>query len=564
MEHNVVKTEDFLIKTNWQRKTYPLKLNLTDTQTARVENLIYQYKKATNKIIQIITKEYFQNHLRRLAEENIKEGQCPLCQKKKKLKFELIGFDFVKYATTKGKPNYKPVIKNCNKLNICEMCHCSHYSLRKFLLPSSKRDIPIKQWDFTKDINLGKSSVIYDSCLQKAVECIKSQVEIKKKIDWKIKFYRERIIDNTVKLNQEDDKENKFKDKELIKKLKNYIRYDTKNIDKEKKKVSDGIIYKNDAIRLYDNSYKLIQEDGDFFIKFKDYSKDKWLTFSFYGKKYQKVLAEKFIKSKNAETEIIRKGDDFFLQYIYRKESDVPIPNKNFTAIGIDVNIINLASYTCIKENSINFNTKFYSGRRMRKKRKRFNDMRAIWNKKRKYSESGGKGRSKKWFLRKVESQNEKNYVKYIIHNITTEIVQDIKENVLKPVIILENLKDIRDRIGNELKISKCSIEKLNKDQQKKIRADKLLNSELNNWNFDDFQKFIEYKANWLGIPVVYVKAKDTSIKCNKCGNIDPHNYTDYHKVKFKCSKCNYKCNSDFNASVNIARRFYEDLNNTK
>lgn len=433
-------------------------------------------------------------------------------------------------------------------------------------MPSKDRDIPIKSWDFTLSGKLttenliagtGSRTNVYDSCLQKAVECIKSQEEIKKKINWKLKFYRERIINNTVMLNEETNKSNS--DHEEIRKLKNYIRYDEKSIEKEKRKEAEGIVYKNDAVRLYENTYQIIEEDEDYFIKLKDYSKNKWITLSFYGKDHQKKMAKDFITNKNAETEIVRKKDDFYLQYIYKKELKVPVPDKTFTAVGIDINIINLASYVSMNKNLIPKNAKFFSGRYMREKRKRFSEIRKIWNSKMKYTKSGGKGRSRKWFNKKVEDQNEKDYVKYQIHNLTTKIVQEIKDNIKKPVIVLENLKDIRERIGREIKITKCSLEKLDKKQQRTIRGEKLLKKELNNWNFADFQSFIEYKANWLGIPVVYVSAKNTSIKCNKCGNIKEENYKNYHTVQFKCLSCGYECNADFNASVNIARNYFND-----
>jgi IS605 OrfB family transposase len=557
MNNKVLKTEDFLKKTGWQRKTYPLKLNLLETQEIKLMRMIEEYKKIINFAIQLITKDFFPNYLEGLSEPV--ENKCPLCQKKKKLRFKLKDFEFVKYGETKGKPNYKPIYKKGNETNICEMCHCSHYSLRKFVLPSSKREIPISKWDITKISNF-KAKNVYDSALQKAVETIKSQYEIKKKINWKINMLRNRILNNQVELNKKKgDNYEKYGDK-----LKKFIKRDERQIEKEKKKKAEDILYKNDAIRLYENTYELIKEDDDYYIKIKDYIKGKWMTLEFYGENYQKKLADKFINSKNAETEIIKRKDNFYLQYIYRKEINVPVPDKTFTAVGIDVNIINLASYVSMDKSLKLIAIKFYSGRDMRARRKRFKQVRKIWQGKTKYKSKGGKGRAWKWYLNKQKAQNEKDYVKYQIHKLTTHIIQEIKDTIEKPVIVIENLKDIRNRIGKELKITKCSIEKLNKNQQKAIRGDKLLNSELNNWNFDDFQKFIEYKANWFGIPVVKAPAKDTSIKCNKCGHTEEENYKDYHTVSFECRKCGYKCNSDFNASVNIARSFFQKDSESK
>ena len=63
------------------------------------------------------------------------------------------------------------------------------------------------------------------------------------------------------------------------------------------------------------------------------------------------------------------------------------------------------------------------------------------------------------------------------------------------------------------------------------------------------------------GIPFMEVPAKDTSITCNKCGYKNKAN----RKVKtFKCKKCGYECNADFNAAVNIAKKAMEKYKKEK
>lgn len=57
-----------------------------------------------------------------------------------------------------------------------------------------------------------------------------------------------------------------------------------------------------------------------------------------------------------------------------------------------------------------------------------------------------------------------------------------------------------------------------------------------------------EYK----GVPYREVEARYTSQMCSRCGYVDKKNRVG--KV-FKCMKCGYEVNADFNASVNIARR---------
>ena len=544
--NKVLKNEDLLKKTSWPRKTYPLKLNLTDIQKCRLDMMFYEYKKATNKIINTILNEFFKKHLVQLSEE--KEGKCPLCQKEKKLAFQLNDFSFVCY--NKEKNFWMPIYKKGEISNICNLCYFSHYSLRKFVSPSKNRPIPIEEWDFTKHTKMKRC---FDSCLQKAVETIKSQEQIKKKIKWRINHLRERIMNNNVDLNKKTGNYEKYGEK-----LKKFIKNDEREIERLKKSFAEKIEFKGTAIRLYENDYNLIKEDNNFFIKLKNFLDEKEnFTLEFYGENYQKKLASKFIDNKKSETELIKKGDNYYLQYIYRQENKVPIPDETFTAIGIDINIINLACYVALNKKDKIEGVEFFNGRLMRYKRQRMADVRKEWGKKLKHKKYGGKGRSYKWYKQKCKSQGELSYVKYTIHNLTTKIAQEIKDRFEKPVIVLEDLKDIRTKNDRQIKIALKTLKKIHKKSKKYIREHRKLTSDLNKWNFADFQNFLEYKANWLGIPVVYVPAKDTSIKCNKCGYIDEKNYKNYRQVLFKCKKCGYECNIDFNAGVNIGRKFY-------
>lgn len=99
--------------------------------------------------------------------------------------------------------------------------------------------------------------------------------------------------------------------------------------------------------------------------------------------------------------------------------------------------------------------------------------------------------------------------------------------------IIMENLKGIRKmyRKGN------C--------QGRRFRR------KMNSWSFYELQRQIEYKARWLGLPVVYVKAGGTSSKCAVCGSkLVPEE----HRVMF-CSTCKCSVDRDVNAAHNILLR---------
>jgi transposase len=53
------------------------------------------------------------------------------------------------------------------------------------------------------------------------------------------------------------------------------------------------------------------------------------------------------------------------------------------------------------------------------------------------------------------------------------------------------------------------------------------------------------------GIPFMLVNAQYTSQTCNRCGYIAKGNRSG---KTFKCLRCGYSCNADYNASVNVAR----------
>ncbi|MEM1677240.1 MAG: RNA-guided endonuclease TnpB family protein, partial [Nitrososphaerota archaeon] len=98
-----------------------------------------------------------------------------------------------------------------------------------------------------------------------------------------------------------------------------------------------------------------------------------------------------------------------------------------------------------------------------------------------------------------------------------------------KPVIVLEELKDL----------------------QEKINYNKELNRRLHNLSYRKLQKFIGYKALMNGIEVIYVEPNNTSRTCCKCGHINELS----DSREFKCSRCGAEYNRDVNAAANIAKK---------
>jgi ribosomal protein L37E len=58
------------------------------------------------------------------------------------------------------------------------------------------------------------------------------------------------------------------------------------------------------------------------------------------------------------------------------------------------------------------------------------------------------------------------------------------------------------------------------------------------------------HKSKWLGIKVIKVNERNTSKTCHRCGNKGLRVGS-----LFKCLKCGYSCNADYNGAMNILKR---------
>ena len=146
------------------------------------------------------------------------------------------------------------------------------------------------------------------------------------------------------------------------------------------------------------------------------------------------------------------------------------------------------------------------------------------------YERHPGDRRLKKKF---ASSRREKERVSQALHRISTLIVEKARAN--NEAIVLERLKGIR-----------YAHKKGNGEGKARRRRIAL-------WPFRQLQRYIEYKANWAGVPVEYVSPSYTSKKCSICGFIN-------HKLNLTerswlCPNCGAKLDRDLNAAMNIERR---------
>lgn len=234
-----------------------------------------------------------------------------------------------------------------------------------------------------------------------------------------------------------------------------------------------------------------------------------------YQYKYLKKLLGKELEM--GTVELVKKDKEFYVYIAVKKEVTVNTPTKSFTPIGVDLGLVNLSTSVILKDSRLE-GVRFSSGRKVIAKRNHFTTLRKQL------------GKAKKLWKIKSSKQKESRYMRDLNHKISSKIIKQAL-SAENPVIVMENLKHIRQRIN----------------------ASRKMNKHLHNWGFRQLQGFIEYKAAWLGIPTAFVNARYTSQKCSKCDHVEKANR---NGRVFKCKRCGYELNADLNAAINIAKSF--------
>ncbi|OLD33934.1 MAG: hypothetical protein AUI50_08570 [Crenarchaeota archaeon 13_1_40CM_2_52_14] len=126
--------------------------------------------------------------------------------------------------------------------------------------------------------------------------------------------------------------------------------------------------------------------------------------------------------------------------------------------------------------------------------------------------------------------------VGHLLHTATKTIVGVAVRR--REAIVLENIEGIR------------SLYRKGNGQGRKYRG------RMNGWSFSEAQRQIEYKAQWVGLPVIRLSRRETrgsSIACPRCGE---RLQSDKRlKRKLWCIKCRVVMDRDMVAAVNLSRR---------
>jgi putative transposase len=123
-----------------------------------------------------------------------------------------------------------------------------------------------------------------------------------------------------------------------------------------------------------------------------------------------------------------------------------------------------------------------------------------------------------------------------LVHNATKTIVARAVQR--REAIVLEEIRGIR------------RLYQKGNGQGRKYRG------RMNGWRFGEAQQQIEYKARWIGLPVVHLSRRETrgsSVTCPRCGE---RLQSDKRlERKLWCGKCRIVMDRDMVAAVNLARR---------
>lgn len=180
------------------------------------------------------------------------------------------------------------------------------------------------------------------------------------------------------------------------------------------------------------------------------------------------------------------------------------------TFIGVDLGIVRIATVFALGT------VRIFNGKGNRHKREHFADIRKRYQRHNRLDKvKKSRGRERRW----MTGQN---------HKISKEIV-DIASQYTNPVICFEELEGIRER----------------------ARGSKRFNRMMASWAFRQLVDFVKYKAERIGVEVIFVDPRNTSRMCSKCGHISRSNRP--NQANFRCVACNFQVNADVNAAANIA-----------
>lgn len=215
--------------------------------------------------------------------------------------------------------------------------------------------------------------------------------------------------------------------------------------------------------------------------------------------------------AKLGKASLFYKGNKWFFAVTISFDIE-KVDTKN--TMGIDIGLRQLAVCSVKTAKGKEISRGFHSGNHAGFTRKKYNALRR----------NLGKAKKQK-AIEKIYNK-EQRWMADLNHKISRQLI-DLAVQEKVSTIVMEDLKNIRQT----------------------AKSHKRSDRNLNRWTFYQLQQFIEYKAKLSGINVIYVKAKYTSQRCSKCGEILKKN----RKKNLYTCQCGNHIHSDLNAARNIA-----------
>jgi IS605 OrfB family transposase len=230
------------------------------------------------------------------------------------------------------------------------------------------------------------------------------------------------------------------------------------------------------------------------------------------GRQHIKFAAGKrqmeLLSGQRGESDLCLLKGKFYLLTACDVETLEPIDVEG--VLGVDLGIVNIASDSDGQD---------FSGADVQHNRRVFEHRRRNLQKK--------QTKSAKRKLKKLSGKQAR-FQKHTNHTISKQLVQKAQDTCR--AIALEDLSGIRKAPVRRSQRSKHS-----------------------NRSFFQLRRFINYKAERAGIPVVLVDPRNTSRTCHECGCVDKANRKS--QSLFSCVSCGFSAPADTNAAVNIAAR---------
>lgn len=237
-------------------------------------------------------------------------------------------------------------------------------------------------------------------------------------------------------------------------------------------------------------------------------------------------------KDKISSISIVYDNNKWFVCILVNKftSDEVKKDNSNKEVVGIDMGI--KKTYTL--SNGVIYNIDYEKIKSLQKRK-------SILQKRlsKKIGSKKGEKKSSKWIKLKKTIRKIDMKMGFIRENFNHQTSKEISENY--KLVAIEKLK-----IKNMTKSAKGDAD----NHGKNVKQKSALNRAILERGWGQFKIFLKYKCKNNNVELIEVDPKYTSLKCNKCGNIDKKNRVS--QSSFICTKCGHAENAYLHASKNI------------